>query len=93
MCCREVKKGIAAANDITATNANAVIKVMELNLSSLSSIQKLAKELKQKEEKIDILINNAGVMMCPKQTTSDGFEMQLGTNHLGENGFTLRSST
>ena len=89
MCCRDVNKGMVAANEITAKNPKAILKVMELNLSSLVSIRKLAKELKRKEPKIDILINNAGVMMCPKQSTEDGFEMQFGTNHLGREGKSL----
>ena len=85
MCCRSVDRGMSAAKDIKARNPNALLEVMSLDLSSLSSVRRFAKELKQKEPKIDILINNAGVMMCPKQNTVDGFEMQLATNHLGIN--------
>ena len=83
MCCRSEERGLTAAKDILNKNPSAVLGVMCLDLSSLSSVRRFAKELKQKEPKIDILINNAGIMMCPKQTTVDGFEMQLGTNHLG----------
>jgi len=78
-------RGLKAAKEIIDKNCSAELKVMELNLSSLSSIRKFAKDLKQNEPTIDILINNAGVMMCPKQKTEDGFEMQFGTNHLGLN--------
>jgi NAD(P)-dependent dehydrogenase (short-subunit alcohol dehydrogenase family) len=49
----------------------------------LSSIRKFAKEVSERESRIDILINNAGVMNCPEWKTEDGFEMQFGTNHLG----------
>jgi NAD(P)-dependent dehydrogenase (short-subunit alcohol dehydrogenase family) len=59
------------------------IVVIELDLSSLSSIRQFAKEVSERESRIDILINNAGVMMCPEWKTEDGFEMQFGTNHLG----------
>ncbi|XP_054162450.1 retinol dehydrogenase 12-like [Oppia nitens] len=89
MCSRDVTKGAIAARDIRAQNPKAVIEVMQLNLSSLSSIRRFAKELKERESKIDILVNNAGVMMCPKMTTDDGFELQLGTNHLGHFLLTL----
>ncbi|CAG2111070.1 unnamed protein product [Medioppia subpectinata] len=89
MCCRDVDRGLAAAADIIVKNSRAVLTVMELNLSSLSSVRRLAKQLTQKEPTIDILINNAGVMMCPPMTTDDGFEMQFGTNHLGHFLLTL----
>ncbi len=85
MGCRDVNKGLIAAKHIIDSNFRADLKVMNLNLSSLSSVRKFAKDLKLNEPKIDILINNAGVMMCPKQKTEDGFEMQFGTNHLGIN--------
>ena len=48
-----------------------------------SSVRECAKKLLDNEEKIDILINNAGVMNCPNWKTEDGFDMQFGTNHLG----------
>jgi len=56
---------------------------MKLDLSSLSSVRQFSKEVCEQESKIDMLINNAGVMMCPEWKTEDGFEMQFGTNHLG----------
>ena len=87
MCCRSADRGMNAAKDIIDKNPNAVLDVMSLDLSSLSSVRRFAKQLKQKEPKIDILINNAGVMMCPKHNTVDGFEMQFATNHLGNNRF------
>ena len=83
MCSRDVNRGLSAKNDIIDKNPNARLEVMKLDLSSLSSVRQFAKQLKQKEPVIDILINNAGVMMCPKETTEDKFEKQLATNHLG----------
>lgn len=59
------------------------------DLASLASVRACAAEAKQRFERIDILINNAGVMACPLQHTADGFEMQFGTNHLGHFVLTL----
>ena len=53
------------------------------DLASLKSVRECAEQLSNSLEKIDILINNAGVMVCPLTRTEDGFEMQIGTNHLG----------
>ena len=57
--------------------------MQELDLTSLDSVRAAAEELRSGHETIDLLINNAGVMMTPKSTTKDGFELQFGTNHLG----------
>jgi NAD(P)-dependent dehydrogenase (short-subunit alcohol dehydrogenase family) len=57
--------------------------VQPLDLTSLDSIRAAADELRDKHPRIDLLINNAGVMFTPRQTTHDGFELQFGTNHLG----------
>ena len=54
-----------------------------MDLSSLISVKNCAKQLIEKEEKIDYLINNAGIMMCHYEKTEDGFEKQFQTNHLG----------
>ncbi|CAG2117494.1 unnamed protein product [Medioppia subpectinata] len=87
--CRDLKKGENAVKDIKSLNAKADINVMQLDLSSLSSVRHFTKTLIQNESRIDILINNAGVMLCPEWTTEDGFEMQFGTNHLGHFLLTL----
>ncbi len=78
-----MKKSGTAVNQIKTINPKANIVVMKLDLCSLSSIRQFAKEVCEQESRIDILINNAGVMMCPEWKTEDGFEMQFGTNHLG----------
>jgi NAD(P)-dependent dehydrogenase (short-subunit alcohol dehydrogenase family) len=59
------------------------VTVQELDLTSLGSVRAAAASLHDTHPRIDLLINNAGVMYTPKQTTHDGFERQLGTNHLG----------
>jgi NAD(P)-dependent dehydrogenase (short-subunit alcohol dehydrogenase family) len=75
---RDVEKGTKAAARISGD-----VSVQALDLTSLESVRHAAAELHTKHSSIDLLINNAGVMMPPKQTTRDGFELQLGTNHLG----------
>jgi NAD(P)-dependent dehydrogenase (short-subunit alcohol dehydrogenase family) len=63
--------------------ADANVETIVGDLGSLDSIRACGKEANERFDKIDILINNAGVMACPYAETSDGFEMQFGTNHLG----------
>jgi NAD(P)-dependent dehydrogenase (short-subunit alcohol dehydrogenase family) len=78
---RSVEKGTAAAAEIAAVATGPEPLVRELDLANLDSVRHFAEEFSGK--RIDLLINNAGVMMTPRRTTSDGFELQLGTNHLG----------
>ncbi|MGL6234732.1 MAG: oxidoreductase [Segniliparus sp.] len=81
---RDVAKGEAAARRIKELAPEAEVVVQPLDLSSLASVREAADELSSSLPKIDLLINNAGVMMPPKRkTTVDGFELQFGTNHLG----------
>ncbi|MCV7181776.1 SDR family NAD(P)-dependent oxidoreductase [Mycolicibacterium murale] len=80
---RNVEKGNAAAAQILGAVPRADITVQPLDLGSLQSVRTAAAELKESHPRIDLLINNAGVMYPPKQTTKDGFELQFGTNHLG----------
>src|SRR5262252_1973848 len=80
---RDTDKGKRAAARIADTAPGANVMVQPLDLTSLESIRAAAGELRAKHPRIDLLINNAGVMFTPKQTTGDGFELQLGTNHLG----------
>ncbi|RAN96498.1 SDR family NAD(P)-dependent oxidoreductase [Micromonospora noduli] len=75
---RDTEKGKLAAARI-----NGDVSVRELDLTSLESVRAAAAGLRATHPRIDLLINNAGVMYTPKQTTRDGFEMQFGTNHLG----------
>jgi NAD(P)-dependent dehydrogenase (short-subunit alcohol dehydrogenase family) len=85
---RNVEKGRDAARGIEQRTSGASVAVQELDLSSLESIRRAADELRSQYDRIDLLINNAGVMMTPKATTKDGFELQFGTNHLGHFAFT-----
>src|SRR5699024_12709218 len=62
--------------------------LQQLDLTSLDAIRSAADQLRSAHERIDLLINNAGVMWTPKSTTKDGFELQFGTNHLGHFAFT-----
>ncbi|VBA34097.1 SDR family NAD(P)-dependent oxidoreductase [Mycobacterium attenuatum] len=80
---RSPEKGNAALARIVAAKPQADITLQELDLSSLDSVRAAAEALRSTYPRIDLLINNAGVMWTPRQTTKDGFEMQFGTNHLG----------
>ena len=83
MAVRDTAKGDAAADRIRAISPGADITVRKLDLGSLASVRDAAAEMTETYPRIDLLINNAGVMYPPKQTTADGFELQFGTNHLG----------
>jgi len=85
---RNLDKGKDAAARITAQSPRAEVAVRELDLTSLDSIRNAAEQLRSEHERIDLLINNAGVMWTPRSTTKDGFELQFGTNHLGHFAFT-----
>ena len=80
---RNLDKGKDAAARIAAKSPNADVTLQELDLTSLDSIRKASDDLRANYPRIDLLINNAGVMYTPKETTKDGFELQFGTNHLG----------
>jgi NAD(P)-dependent dehydrogenase (short-subunit alcohol dehydrogenase family) len=81
---RNHTKGEAAVEQIRATVPDAKLTIKTLDLSSLASVAALGDELNAEGRPIDILINNAGVMTPPERdTTSDGFELQFGANHLG----------
>ncbi|MDT0413587.1 MULTISPECIES: SDR family NAD(P)-dependent oxidoreductase [Streptomyces] len=75
---RDAGKGKQAAARIAGD-----VTVQTLDLTSLDSVRSAAAELREAHPRIDLLINNAGVMYTPKRTTADGFELQFGTNHLG----------
>ncbi len=78
---RSTGKGEAAAQEIRAAAGGPEPRALALDLASLESVRDFAREFDG--ERVHLLVNNAGVMMTPRQTTSDGFELQLGTNHLG----------
>jgi NAD(P)-dependent dehydrogenase (short-subunit alcohol dehydrogenase family) len=78
---RNTGKGEEAVAQIQADVPGAELRVEELDLADLDSVRAFAERLE--EERLDLLINNAGVMAPPRRTTKDGFESQFGTNHLG----------
>ena len=83
LACRNLSKGEQAAVEIQNRTGNKKIFVKELDLASLKSVRKFAREINETEDRLDVLINNAGIMRCPFWKTEDGFEMQFGVNHLG----------
>lgn len=80
--CRSKDKAGKARKNILAEHSTADVEVVELDLSSLASVKKAAAVV-AKEPRLDVLINNAGIMIPPYELTADGFESQFGVNHLG----------
>ncbi|MET9327816.1 SDR family NAD(P)-dependent oxidoreductase [Tsukamurella sp. NPDC003166] len=87
---RNPDKGAEAVRRITAAAPGSTVRLQRLDLGSLESVREAAAELRESTPRIDLLINNAGVMYPPKQTTADGFELQFGTNHLGHFAWTAQ---
>jgi len=83
MAVRDKAKGEAAAEQVRAGAPGASVELGELDLASLDSIRTFAAWLADRQPRIDLLINNAGVMAPPLLRTTEGFELQMGTNHLG----------
>ncbi|XP_019823543.2 retinol dehydrogenase 12 [Bos indicus] len=81
--CRDVLKGESAASEIQADTKNSQVLVRKLDLSDTKSIRAFAEGFLAEEKQLHILINNAGVMLCPYSKTADGFETHLAVNHLG----------
>jgi len=87
LACRDQSKGEVALKEVNeaigAPSGSTQVQLMKLDLSDSKSIRQFVADFQEKKLGLDILINNAGVMMCPYSQTKDGFEMQFGTNHLG----------
>ena len=83
MACSNLQKSEAALNEAKEKSGSENIELMQLDLSSLNSVRTFAENFFSKYDKLHILINNAGIMMCPFKKTEDGFESQIGTNHFG----------
>ncbi len=106
MACRDLTRAEQAAEEIRRSTGNGNVVIRHLDLASLYSVRQFAKDFLDSEDRLDILINNAGdspvclhtclsvslsipnclsagVMMCPRWLTEDGFETQLAVNHLG----------
>ena len=82
MACRNLGKAEQAKSQVLAGNPAAKLDVMQLDNTSLASVRAFAQAFKAKYDRLDILLNNAGVMAIPRALTKDGFEMQIGVNHL-----------
>ena len=83
ICSRSMKNGENAVTQIKTAHPNADISAMQLDLASFKSVYAFVAAYKATNKPLDILINNAGIMACPKRFTEDGFESQFGVNHLG----------
>ncbi|MGD1904214.1 MAG: oxidoreductase [Geitlerinemataceae cyanobacterium] len=80
---RNVTKATRVVAEIRKYGPNADLTVRELDLTSLASIAAFSQSILAEFDRLDVLINNAGIMMCPYSKTDDGFEIQMGTNHFG----------
>ena len=83
MAARNQEKAAAARESILTSTPKASLSVVPLDLGSLASVEQAAQEILSRHDRIEILMNNAGVMAMPEGKTIDGFETQFGTNHLG----------
>uniref|UniRef100_A0A8C3ATV8 Si:dkey-23o4.6 n=2 Tax=Cyclopterus lumpus TaxID=8103 RepID=A0A8C3ATV8_CYCLU len=83
MACRDLSRAEQAAEEIRLSTGNGNVVIRHLDLGSVYSVRQFAKDFTDGEDRLDVLINNAGVMMCPRWLTEDGFETQLAVNHLG----------
>lgn len=83
LACRRPATAEEAIDRIREAHPEASLEAQELDLADLASVRKASDALHDRHPALDGLINNAGVMALPHRTTADGFEMQLGTNHLG----------
>jgi NAD(P)-dependent dehydrogenase (short-subunit alcohol dehydrogenase family) len=90
LACRDLGKAEAAAARIVDTAPSARVAIAQLDLASLASVRETSRELLSRYERIDLLINNAGVMEPPYARTIDGYELTLATNHLGPFALTGR---
>ncbi len=83
MLCRNQKRGEEALEEVKKLSKNQEVELLLCDLGSLESIRRFSKVFHEKYEKLDVLVNNAGVTLPKRQETTDGFELQFGVNHLG----------
>jgi NAD(P)-dependent dehydrogenase (short-subunit alcohol dehydrogenase family) len=83
MACRNIEKSADAYEKVRKESPGDNVELMRLDLADLSSVREFAGEAREKYHRIDILVNNAGIMVPPYGRTIDGFELQIGTNHMG----------
>lgn len=85
---RDSARAEVALARIAQDSPGASVDVVSLDLADLADVKRAAAKVARAYDRIDILVNNAGIMVPPKQTTKDGFELQIGTNHLGHFAWT-----
>lgn len=83
LACRSLEKGQTALDAIRKVAPDARLELGRLDLGDLESVRAFAEKFSREHRRLDVLVNNAGIMAIPRRTTRDGFEMQIGTNHLG----------
>jgi NAD(P)-dependent dehydrogenase (short-subunit alcohol dehydrogenase family) len=83
MACRSASRGEQALKEARQRSGSEKLELMLCDLGSLESVRNFARELQSRHPVLDVLINNAGVITVKRETTADGFESQLGVNHLG----------
>ncbi|MDM4719335.1 oxidoreductase [Micromonospora sp. WMMA1363] len=83
MAVRNQEKAAKAVEEIRAEAPAASLELVELDLASQASVKRAAEQILARHERIDVLVNNAGLMALPERRTADGYEMQFGVNHLG----------
>ncbi|MDP9027160.1 MAG: SDR family oxidoreductase [Actinomycetota bacterium] len=91
MAVRNLEKGEAARNEVLAAHPEAKLRLERIDLASLASVAEFAERLTAQGRPVDILLNNAGIMMPPeRETTDDGYELQFESNYLGHYALTAR---
>jgi len=83
LACRDARRAEAAVQEIRRRVPQARLEVMPLDLADLSSVRRFAQDFNARFSRLDLLINNGSAIMVPLQKTRDGYEMHIGTNHLG----------
>lgn len=83
MACRDQKRGETAQREVISASGNNQVYYRNLDLASLDSVRDFVEKFKKEENRLDVLINNAGLVFKKYKETKDGFEMQMGVNHLG----------
>lgn len=89
MACRSEKRGQEALQEAVRQSGSSAIELMLCDLGSLESIRQFAHTFRERHDRLDVLVNNAGVVMVKRKETSDGFEQSIGINHLGHFLLTL----
>lgn len=92
LACRSPERGAEAIDELSLAEPGASFELLEIDLGSLDSVARGAAQFVGSHHRLDLLVNNAGVMIPPYRQTEDGFELQIGTNHLGHFALTARLS-